>query len=674
MAAFALCSLLWARMRVLYPRAICRAGMFFCALLVLASLSGCGLLAKDTDKGAAMADAGTEGEAMWEGEPVPYKVKITVKDGPAYLEGKMKDLSQLISLEKEYPDSMLALERRAIADKETAEKLMRSQCYYDGVAEYSLDDKLKPVVVTLTLIPGSQFTVGHADVIYEPEPVIPEEFLHRVRETGFWGLEKEALPSPQFPKTVPGVETGQPIVADEMLKAVEEIPSNLRLTGYPLAKITQSVYSLDKPKRQLNANITVNTGPPAYMGDIVIHGDKSVSETYLRRLVPWQPGKEPWDGQLVEDYANHLRSLGLFRSVEVKPVKADMASKSGNKKGAIVLPVDVVLAEGYQRSISFSARYDSDTGLGVESQWEHRNIFHSGDKLQLNGMLSQEESGIKAHFEKPAFLDRDNTILADAAALWENTDAYQQQSVKGQLGINRHLARHWWGGLSMFAEGGNLKDNEHDYHAYGVISPRGGLRYDGRNNKLNPSSGTEMELKFEPFSGYYEQSFGAFAGSVSLAGYYAPLGKKPDGKIDDAIVLAARVEGGGMPGASSLRSIPSSLRYYTGGAGSVRGYTYQSIGPRDSEGDPLGGRSYQVVNLESRFMVTENIGIVPFLDGGMVYRDELPQIFGDMDWGVGLGLRYYTPIGPVRLDVATPLHRIDDDPPVQFYISIGQSF
>ena len=73
-------------------------------------------------------------------------------------------------------------------------------------------------------------------------------------------------------------------------------------------------------------------------------------------------------------------------------------------------------------------------------------------------------------------------------------------------------------------------------------------------------------------------------------------------------------------------------------------------------------------------MVAENVGIVPFLDGGMVYRDEMPQIIGDMDWGTGLGFRYYTPIGPVRLDVATPLHVIDDDPRVQFYISIGQSF
>ncbi len=81
-----------------------------------------------------------------------------------------------------------------------------------------------------------------------------------------------------------------------------------------------------------------------------------------------------------------------------------------------------------------------------------------------------------------------------------------------------------------------------------------------------------------------------------------------------------------------------------------------------------------MVNLEARFKVTENVGLVPFLDGGMVYRDELPRILGDMNWGTGLGLRYYTPIGPLRLDVGVPLQPISGDPPVQIYISIGQTF
>lgn len=628
-------------------------------------------MAKDTDQGAAAADAQAGQAAEWVGNPVPYKVKIEAPGAPDSLVDEMKDLSQLEELIKEPPDSMLALERRARQDQETAQKLLQSQCYYDGNATISYDEYSKPVLVTLTLIPGPRFTVGKADVIYEPRPDIPKEFLGRTRATGFWGLEREALPDPKFPVEIPGVQIGEPITATDMLAAVEKIPSELQSRGYPLAKISESLYTLNKPERKLNAQITVDPGPPAYMGKVNISGAGNVSDSYLQRLVPWQPGEEPWDDALMQDYANSLRATGLFRQVEVKP---DIKNLQHEGAKVAVLPIQIELTEGPQHSVSASARYDSDTGFGVEGTWEHRNLFGNGEKLQLDAPISQEESGIKAHFEKPAFLDRQQRLLLDMSALWENTDAYQQESLKGEAGINRRLARQWSAGASFLAAGGYLKDNEHDKQAYLVLSPRAGIRYDGRNNIMNPSKGALLELQLKPFSGYYEEEFGAFAGTLSASAWYAPLGNKPDGSPDDTVVLAGRLEAGAMPGATDLRTIPASLRYYTGGAGTVRGYPYQSIGPEDSEGDPLGGRSYQVVNLEARFMVAENIGIVPFADGGMVYEEEFPEVFGDMDWGIGLGFRYYTPIGPVRLDVATPLQPRDGDPPVQFYISIGQSF
>lgn len=646
--------------------------LFLCTVL----LSGCGLLAKDTDTGAAAADAKENEENLWVGDPVPYKTEFKVIGGPSFLVSKMKDLSQLAQLAHEEPDSMLALERRAKQDKETAIKLLHSQCYYDGEATVNIDQNVKPVLVTLTLTPGPIFTVGEARVKYDPPPKIPEAFLHRERVIGFWGLDRVKLPPPPFPDSIPGIEIGKPVIADDMLSAVEKIPANLRKNGYPLAKVISSVYSLEKPQKKLNALITVDPGIPAIMGKVNVKGEKEVNAQYLQKLAPWKPDSEPWDEALLEDYANNLRGLGLFRSVEVKPDLSKLEKNAiPHEDGVAILPALVEVQEGPWRTLSFNAHYDTDTGLGVEGVWENRNLFHNGERLRLDAPISQQLYGIKAHFEKPAFLDRRQFLFADMSALWENTDAYRQQSVKGEAGLVRWLAPHWIGGASVFAEGGTLKDGENPEKPYAVISPRAGIRYDGRNNKLNPSSGSEMEFKLRPFSGYYgDQYFGAMAGTLMAAGYYAPLGKNPDGKINDKVVLAARVEGGGMPGASPLRDIPASLRYYTGGAGSVRGYAYQAIGPRNNDGDPLGGRSYQVVNLESRFMVAENIGLVPFLDGGMVYKDEFPKIIGPMDWGTGLGFRYYTPIGPIRLDVATPLHRIEGDPPVQFYISIGQSF
>lgn len=628
-------------------------------------------MAKDADKGAAAADAREGEKGEWVGNPVPYKTEIEVRGGPDALAGKMKDLSQLEQLKNEPPDSMLGLERRARQDQETAIKLLQSECYYDGDAKIEYNESAKPVVVTLALIPGPQFSVGKADVIYEPKPQIPQAFLRRTRVTGFWGLEKETLPEPKFPAEIPGVEIGKPIRASAMLAAVEKIPMELQSRGYPLAKIKDSLYTLDKPQKKLNAEITIDPGPPAYMGKVNIKDSGNVNESYLQKLVPWTPGEEPWDDALMQDYANSLRATGLFRQVEARP---DIANLERSGKNVVSLPVRVELTPGPERTVSASARYDTDTGFGVEGTWEHRNLFHNGEKLKIDAPISQEETGVKAHFEKPAFLDRQQRLQIDLAALYENTDAYQLEKLKGEIGVNRRLARQWTGNVAFMIEGGYLKDNEHDRTFYEVISPSGSIRYDGRDNIMNPARGILLDLKVNPFVGHYEEDFGAFAGTLTAAAWYAPLGKKPDGTPDDSVVLAGRVEAGAMPGATSLASIPSSLRYFTGGAGTVRGYPYQSIGPEDSEGDPLGGRSYQVVNLEARFMVAENIGIVPFADGGMVYEEEYPQIFGDMKWGAGLGLRYYTPIGPVRFDVAAPLQPREGDAPAQIYISIGQSF
>lgn len=639
-------------------------------LLVLALAStGCGLLTKAAGE-KPQAETGMQADAAWQGTPVPYRVSVKVDGGPDTLARQMREASQLVQLAKEPPDSMLALERRARADVESAVKLLHSQSYYDGKASFSMDDGASPVAVALTLSPGPRYTLGRANVYYQPEPVVPAAFKNREREVGFWGLETEPVPAPSFPATVPGVDIGKPVTADALLAAVNDVPEKLRRQGYPLAAVAETSFTLDREARLLNADILVRTGPPALMGRIEVRGAQEVSAEYLQRLAPWNPGEEPWDAGMVEDYANTLRALGLFRTVEAHPLENRM-TRSAGQDGAAELPLEVTVAEAPFRSVGASARYETDTGLGVEGSWEHRNFFGNGEKLTLSAPIATETQGFKAFFEKPAFLARDQRLLVGGSTLHENTSAYEKMAGTGSGEIERRLSRQWWGSAGMGGESGSIKDNEQDAKGYGFFGPRAGLRRDTRNNVLNPSDGSELALKIRPYTGFYGESFNVLTGTVSASGYYALFHK--NGLPDDKLVLAGRVEAGGLAGAG-LRTIPASLRYYSGGAGSVRGYAYQSLGPRDSKDEPLGGRSYQVVNLEARYKITDDIGVVPFLDGGMVYRDELPRVIGDMDWGAGLGLRYYTPIGPVRLDVGFPLQPINGDPPVQVYVSIGQSF
>ena len=124
----------------------------------------------------------------------------------------------------------------------------------------------------------------------------------------------------------------------------------------------------------------------------------------------------------------------------------------------------------------------------------------------------------------------------------------------------------------------------------------------------------------------------------------------------------------------SLPELPADKRIYAGGGGSVRAYGYQMAGPLDANNNPIGGRSSLELSLEARIKITQTIGIVPFFDAGSYYTSPVPQLGKQIFYGPGLGLRYYTPFGPVRLDIATPLRRRSADSPVQLYISLGQAF
>ena len=182
---------------------------------------------------------------------------------------------------------------------------------------------------------------------------------------------------------------------------------------------------------------------------------------------------------------------------------------------------------------------------------------------------------------------------------------------------------------------------------------------------LNPTSGTLFQIDLAPTTGFYLDNFSGISATAKAAVYYAPLS-------DDFLVLAGRAAIGSFLGAN-LQNIPPSLRFYCGG-GSVRGYSYQAIGPRDKYDEPVGGRSFQEVNIEARFRATKDVGFVTFVDGGNVYDAQMGGIGENFRWAAGVGLRYYTAIGPLRFDIAMPLNKRHNDKGYQFYISIGQAF
>jgi translocation and assembly module TamA len=189
---------------------------------------------------------------------------------------------------------------------------------------------------------------------------------------------------------------------------------------------------------------------------------------------------------------------------------------------------------------------------------------------------------------------------------------------------------------------------------------------DTTDHDLDPKRGFRISAGITPYLGFGETARFLTVGKFQVSAYRA---------IDEGerFILAGRVSVGSIFG-GSISDIPGNRRFFAGGGGSVRGYEYRSLGPRNAAGQPIGGRSMLEASLELRIRVTETIGIVPFVDVGTTFASSLPDLDSRLRVGAGLGLRYHTPIGPIRLDVATPLERKKGEKPVALYISLGQAF
>lgn len=585
---------------------------------------------------------------------IPYAVTFVADNRDTALISEMEANSQLLWLREEKPDSRVALERRVAADMETARKILRSQGYYEGKATRVIEWEARPVRIRIQLDPGPRASIGRTEIIYRSaRPASPDAPSFADGEI--------------FPRTLAafGLKEGDPATAEAVLDAVESIGAHLERRGYPLAKTVNTEYVLIESTHSLRAVVVVDPGPFLRMGQLRVQGDSNVSETYLKRLVPWRTG-DPWDAASIEKYRTSLQETGLFSMITLKP---DLeASGEGAAPGGTT-PVLLTVTEAPPRTVSGGVRYSTDNGFGVNASWEHRNLLGGGERLRVFMPITEDLQMIGLTFAKPEFGRRDQSLVAEVEARNETTDAYDQTAGYAAVGLERRFSgewRHWWASARLSAEGGEINDHLKGRQTYALFGAPLGLRRDTTNDFFNPTQGTRLALSVTPYSGVYDGPLSMVRARIDASGYLMPTGS-------DRLVLAARAAAGSLAGASASGT-PASLRFYVGGGGSVRGYKYQSIGPRNEKGDPTGGLSFTDFSLEARFRVGDNFGIVPFLDGGMVYDKTLPDLGKKLDWGAGIGLRYYTPIGPVRLDVGVPLQDRAHQKAFQIYLSLGQAF
>lgn len=550
-------------------------------------------------------------------------------------------LNETIALGKDGvppPLSVGQLRRRANEDEARLEKVLRSEAYYNGRVTSSLREAkggIFEAVYDVRL--GPRTMIDRFDIIYDDTP-------------------EDAALLPASGATL-GLKPGLAAKAQRILDLTEQALTTLADQGHPNAVLVKREVIIDLATQLASITLHIKAGPRLVFGPLLVNNAGRTKERYVASFATFKAG-ETYSRSKSDATIAALRDTGLFDSIE-------MTSRRADPDGSVAQQLS--LKEAKAHSIKLGARWASDNGLGVTGSWEHRNLWGEDEDLTLATIISQIEQSLTTNFSKPRFWRENQILLAGFEIAREKSDAYDENRVKVSAALARDIDKTLTvsGGVSFeLTRTSDARGNNH-YQLFGIPLI---ARYDGSDDLLDPTTGERATLAVTPTFGRSNEKPTAFGKLEASGSSYWRFGETPD------VTLAVRGRFGSIL-ARETEEVPGSTRFYAGGGGSIRGYAYQRVGPLDMSGDPVGGRSVIEGNAEFRYRATETIGLVAFVDGGDSYAASLPTFSTPMQFGAGLGLRYFTPVGPVRLDVATPLNPRDGiDDPIQIYVSLGQAF
>ncbi|MBZ9670314.1 autotransporter assembly complex protein TamA [Mesorhizobium sp. ES1-3] len=581
-------------------------------------------------------------------DPLRYAVTISAPDADKDLVKKLENASALKGDEDRPVSGSLGLMTKARSDREQLVAALYADARYEGVVTITIDGKPldelppdaefkgpQPIPVAITISAGPKFTLGN------------------IRLEG----DAAGLMSADY-----GLISGGDAGSGAVLKAEALIVRTLMEQGRPLAKVTDRQIVADHATSTLDVTLTVAAGPVAGYGATTVEGTEKVDRDFTEYMTGLKRGKQ-YSPQEISDARDRLLALEVFNSVTFK--EADKLDADGN------IPIGVQVSERKPRYYGLGGTFSNTEGLGLEGYWGHRNLFGRAEKLRIDGAISgigsnnlselNYNAGIM--FEKPGVIGPASKFFASVKTVLEHPDAYDHFSVKGSAGLSYELDKKQTVSAEVALDYSRIHD-AFGKHTYLIASVPLQYVYDNRDSRLNPTKGFRVLA-------YAEPSYDILSGATFLK-------LKGEGSayqsLDTAskFVLAERVTVGSIVG-TGLQNVPADRRFYSGGGGSVRGYAYQGIGPKDFTGQPIGGLSFFETSVEMRIAVTDTIGIVPFIDAGTVSTRSVPN-FSDVKVGAGVGLRYVTPFGPLRIDAAVPLNRDPGDPHFGIYAGIGQAF
>jgi translocation and assembly module TamA len=634
-------------------------------------------------------------------DPQSYRVDIA-STGDGAMDGTLHATSELLSLRGTAPVSPFGLIARARGDVDRLKTVLESYGYYQST-------------ITIKIEGLGLNSAGIADALN----ALPKGREARVAisfELGALYHVGTVTVDGKIPESAAGafsLKSGTPAVAADVLAAGSRLLTALQEQGYAFAKVDPPIAYEDQTAPVLDVSFHVDAGARVKIGEIRLEGLKRLHEKLVRHRLTLHSGQQ-YSSSAIEAARRDLLGLGPIAAISVQ-VGTEIDTTGG-------VPITFTFRERLRHAVTLNAAYSSDLGGSGGVTWTDRNVFGNAEQLNITASVlnlgGNVATGVgydtSAKFTIPDFGHRDQSLQFSLGAIKQSLQAYDQKAVTSGVTLTRKLSSVWSASVGITTAdeqiiqvgdmctlpSGELIDvpesntgntctpvstaeqqaiKASNTYNYTLVALPLTVNYDSTHLASpldDPLRGMRDSLSVAPTQSLGHPNATFIITQVKIAAYFDlhNLGLTDPGRS----VLAMRALAGIAQGASEF-SLPPDQRFYGGGSGTIRGYPYQAVGPQFttngiSNGNPKGGTAIVAGSLEFRQRFGANFGGAIFVDGGQV-SDTLKADASDFFIGVGFGVRYYTPIGPIRLDVAFPTRQYsNDDVPFEIYIGLGQSF
>lgn len=458
---------------------------------------------------------------------------------------------------------------------------------------------------------------------------------------------------------------GRTAASGVVREAVQAGVEGWREAGHAKAEVADQNVVADHRANTLSAEVALKPGPRLRFGRLIIEGEERMRERRIHKIAGLPEG-ETYNPEDLRRSADRLRRSGVFKSVTLAEAETIRAPD--------LLDITATVVEEKTRRYSIGAEIASFEGLDLTGYWLHRNLLGGAERLKVEGEISNvgaQSSGVDyalgVTLDRPATLTPDTTLSFSARIAHLDEEDYTADLGTLGMAFSHYFSEKLTARVGLDYTHSRVTDDFGTYTYRNLALPVGAT-WDSRDEKLDAREGYYLDGEIRPFLGFGTTDSGLRLKADGRA--YVTFGDRRP------VTFAARAQLGAVFG-TDLLNTPREYLFYSGGGGTVRGQPYQSLGVEVARiyGDKIGGMAFAAASTEVRARVTEKIGIVGFADIGYVSAFDFGDAFGEWHAGAGIGLRYATGFGPIRLDIAAPIEGSrDTGDGVQLYVGIGQAF